>query len=184
MTTSLSLHFEQPALWTPASRWTVATAALIVGGALMPYTGMGAEESFNAVFGTVRTWFVPSLATHAEALWGNIKWQSNEVITLPLAVHEMGHLFSVRAKNKPTKQMWIDRFMDTGAASPWPGMHPPSIAKYNVVERFCNAWEGWVLELYAQNANGITPAGDALRSWMDSHMAEWVAVAMGTEVKA
>jgi hypothetical protein len=58
-------------------------------------------------------------------------------------------------------------------------MHPPSLKGYNVVEQFCNAWEVWVLELYAQDAKGITPAGRALRDWMDSHMGAWCALAMG-----
>ena len=170
----MNIKFEQPELWTPASCERVLLAAQIVGAALSPYTGLGAEESFNAVFGTVRTWFVPDLKTYAEANWGNIKWRNSKVITLPLAIHEMGHLFGVHAKNKPTKQLWLDRNkIDTIAASPWPGQHPPSLKKYNIVEQFCNAWEVWVLEL-------DTDYGD-LHSWMDAHMGEWVAAAMGVK---
>jgi len=172
--------YDLPDLWDARARATVELAALVVGTALAPYTGLEPAASFEAVYSEMYVRFTPSLVTHALALWDGIRFQSPDVITLPLVVHEMGHLFSVHAKNKPTKQMWIDRLMDTGAASPWPGMHPPSLKGYNIVERFCSsAWEPWVMNLYAQDAKGITQAGKALRTWMDAHMGEWCSVAMG-----
>lgn len=164
------IHFDQPELWTPEAQRTVLLAAQIVEARL------GAP--FGEVFGKVKTWFVPTLKTHAEANWGNIKFQSNEVITLPLVVHEMGHLFSVRAKNRPTKQLWLDRNkLDTIAASLWPGMHPPYLKGYNIVEKFCDAWEIEMLQLHAQDVNGITDAGERLHAWMAAHLPEWVAIA-------
>ena len=175
-----AITFDQPELWDARARATVELAALVVGTALSPYTGLEPAASFAAVFGHMRTWFTPSLTTYAKAEWSNIKFQCPEVITLTLVVHEMGHLFGVHAKNKPTKQLWLDRFtLDTRAASPWPGMHPPFIPKYNIVEQFVNAWEVWVLGLYDHDARGITPVGKALRAWMDAHMGEWCKIAIG-----
>ena len=175
----MTIIYDLPELWDAKSRATIELAGpQVVGTALMPYTGLDAAASFEAVMGEMYVRFTSDLTTHALALWGGIRFQNSEVITLPLVVHEMGHLFSVRAKNKPTKQMWIDRNKIPLAIS-WPGMHPPSIAKYNIVERFCNAWEVWVMELYAQNANGMTPAGRALRTWFATHMGEWVKIAIG-----
>lgn len=175
------ITFEQSELWLPKSYDTFLNAVYTVGVVLTPYMDRRTTpgEVFYSVFGPVRTWFVPGLATKAEANWGNIKFQSNEVITLPLVVHEIGHLFGVRARNRPTKQLWLDRNkLDTRAGADWPGMHPPFIPKYNVVEQWVNAWEVWVMELYSHNANGITPAGAALRAWMDENMGPWVALAM------
>lgn len=172
--------FDQPQLWTLEAQATVELSEHIVRWRLSRYTGLSPDDSFEQVFGTLFMRFTPSLKTHALALWGGIRFQKAEVITLPLVIHELGHLFAVRAKNRPTKQLWLDRNkLDTRAGSFYPGMHPPSLPKYNVVEQFCNAWEVWVLELYAQNAAGITPAGKALAAWMDAHMGEWCAVAMG-----
>ena len=170
--------FDQPQLWDVESRVTIALAVTIVGSRLSKYTGLSPDDSFEQVFGTLFMRFTPSLKTHALALWGGVRFQKAEVITLPLVIHELGHLFAVRAKNKPTKQLWNDRLiLNTWLASSWEGMHPSSLPKYNVVERFCNAWEVWVMELYDQNAAGITPAGKALAAWMDAHMGEWVQIA-------
>jgi hypothetical protein len=174
----MSVIFDQSDLWDVESRVTIALAVTIVGSRLSHYTGLSPDDSFEQVFGTLFMRFTPSLKTHALALWGGIRFQKTDVITLPLVIHELGHLFAVRAKNKPTKQLWLDRNkLDTRAGSEYPGMHPPSLPKYNVVEQFCNAWEVWVLELYTQNSAGITPAGRALRDWMDAHMGEWCAIA-------
>ena len=175
-----NITFEQPNLWTQHSRDTVDSAVELVGMALCEYTGMSAAHGFTAVFGATYVRFTPSLVTHALALWGGIRFQSDDVITLPLVIHELGHLFGVRARNKPTKQLWLGRNkLNTYAGSEYPGMHPPSIPKYNIVEQFCNAWEVWAMELYAQDANGITPAADALRAWFGSNMGAWVATAIG-----
>ncbi len=176
--------YDLPALWDARARATVELAAQVVGTALMPYTGLDARESFEAVMGEMYVRFTSDLTTHALALWGGIRFQNSEVITLPLVVHEMGHLFSVRAKNKPTKQLWLDRNkLDTRAGSFYPGYHPPSLPKYNIVEQFCNAWEVWAMELYAQNAAGMTPAGRELAAWFSAHMPAWCA-AIGAGVKA
>ena len=173
-----NITFEQQNLWEDASCVTIEIAAEIIGCKLGELTGLSASENFSAVFGPTYMRFTPSLVTHALALWSGIRFQSNEVIRLPLVVHELGHLFSVRAKNKPTKQLWLDRNkLDTRAGSGWPGMHPPSIAKYNVVEQWVNAWEVWVMGLYAHDANGITPAGRELRAWMDEHLPAWIEIA-------
>ena len=175
-----NITFEQPELWITKSYDTVLAAVYLVGAALMPYMDrrMRQDEVFLSVFGPTYMRFTPSLNTHALSLWSGIRFQNNEVITLPLVIHELGHLFGVRAKNKPTKQLWIDiNKLNTRAGSEYPGMHPPWLPKYNVVEQFCNAWEIWVMELYAQDAKGITPAGDALRAWFGSNMGAWVATA-------
>ena len=170
--------YDQPQLWTLEAQATVELAEHIVRWRLSRYTGLSPDDSFEQVFGTLFMRFTPSLKTHALALWGGVRFQKAEVITLPLVIHELGHLFAVRAKNKPTKQLWNDRLiLNTWLASSWEGMHPSSLPKYNVVERFCNAWEVWVMELYDQNAAGITPAGKALAAWMDAHMGEWVQIA-------
>ena len=171
--------FDLPDLWLPRPRAIIRHAAATVGLALMPYTGLDPAESFNAVYGPTYMRFTSTLTTHALALWGGIRFQSDDVITLPLVIHELGHLFGVRARNKPTKQLWLDRNkLDTRAGSLYPGYHPPSLPKYNIVEQFCNAWEARVIELYAHDARGITPAGAALRAWFDEYLPAWVAVAM------
>ena len=177
-----NITFEQPELWITKSYDTVLAAVYLVGAALQQHIDdrMTPDTIFYSVFGATYMRFTPSLNTHALSLWGGIRFQDNEVITLPLVIHELGHLFGVRARNKPTKQLWLDRNkLNTYAGSEYPGMHPPSIPKYNIVEQFCNAWEVWVMELYAQDANGITPAGDALRAWFAANMGEWVKIAIG-----
>ena len=162
--------YDLPDLWDARARATVELAAQVVGTALSPYTGLDPAASFEAVFGTVHVRFTNNLATWAHASYGVIRFRNPKVITMPLVVHELGHLFTVRAKNRPTKQLSVDK-IKTIAASPWPGMHPPSLKGYNVVEQFCNAWEAWVLEL-------DTDGGD-LHNWFAENIARWCALAMG-----
>jgi len=171
MIDDFAIIFERPELWIGRPPAIINLAALTVGAALMPYTGLSPVESFNQVFGTVKMRFTPTLNTWAHASYGVIRFRNANVITLPLVIHELWHLFGVRAKNRPTKQLWDDRHtLNTLAASPWPGMHPPSLKGYNVVEQFCNAGEAWTL--YLDNDSG------ALHAWFDAHMPAWVAEAM------
>jgi hypothetical protein len=170
--------YDLPDLWDAKSRATIELAAQVVGTALMPYTGLDAAASFDAVYGTIHVRFTPTLKTNAQAKWGVIRFAKPEVISIPLVIHELGHLFGVRAKNRPTKQLWDDRYiLDTSWASSWKGMHPPSLEGYNVVEKFCNAWEVEMLNMYADNLEG-----NELRAWMSAHMGEWCAVAMGGKI--
>jgi hypothetical protein len=171
----MTIIYDLPELWDAKSRATIDLAAQVVGTALAPYTGLDPAASFEAVFGTVHVRFTSTLATWAHASYGVIRFRNAKVIYLPLVVHELGHLFIVRAKNRPTKQLWGDK-VDTITASPWPGMHPPSLKGYNVVEQFVNAWESWIFELYVGSEDG---SGFDLYNWMDSYMPDWCALAMG-----
>lgn len=166
--------FDQRELWTDESRDIIMSAVRVVSIMLSRYTELPPDEAFAAVFGTIKMRFTPSLATHARAQYDVIRFQNNEVITLALVIHELGHMFGIRAKNRPTKRLWDDRYnLDTRAASSWLGKHPPSLAGYNVVEQFCNAWELLVMGLYADNE-----AARKLQTWFATYLADWCKIAM------
>ena len=166
-------YVNQPIRFKPESIEAINAAADTVAVRLSEYTRLPPVETFTAVFGPrVRTWFTPNLVgMDAFTKWGIIRWVSNDVVTYELAVHEVMHLLCARAKNKPLKMLLG---IPTIAGSSLPGMHPPSLAGYNLTEKFCNAGEAWAREQYADNT-----AGRELAAWFDAHMPAWVAAAMG-----
>lgn len=163
--------YDLPDLWDARARATVELAALVVGTALAPYTGLDAAASFEAVFGNVRVRFTRTLKFHALAKWGVIRFQSADVINLALVVHELWHLFCVKAKNKPIEELTC---LDTTHGRLWPGMHPPELEGYNSTEDAVNLLSDWSMGMLAQNG-----FGRGLQNEIAANMGEWCAVAMG-----
>jgi hypothetical protein len=167
----MTIIYDLPQLWDTKSTATVELAALVVGTALAPYTGLDPAASFEAVFGTVHVRFTKTLQYHALAKWGVIRFQNAEVIGLALVVHELWHLFCAKAKNKPIKDL---AWLDTSAGRLWPGMHPPTLAGYNDTEDKVNLLADWSMGMLAQNG-----FGRGLRDEIVLCIPSWCALAMG-----
>ena len=167
-----SIILEQPWLWTEKSKSVIWQAADLLGREFSRHTGLDPVTSFNRVFGVVKIRFNSTLVTLASARFSTIIFRHNDAVDLVLAIHEFAHLFGVRARNKPTNQIWADK-VNVKNCSLWPGMHPPSLAGYNFVEMFCNLFEVWMMGLFA-----LTETGVLCYEWLEDNIPEWIRIAM------
>lgn len=159
--------FDVPSMWKEESRRTVLLAAEIAGTALMPFTGLSAVESFNLVFGTIHVRFNSTLKFWAYTSGNVIIFRHRNFILLTLILHELGHMFGIRAKNIPTKQFVIDK-ISTKNGSMWGGMHPPGLDEYSEIEGFSNLFADYCLHMLSLNTYGYN-----LKRWLNLHMKEW-----------
>jgi len=171
-TTKYSIIFEQPDLWNEKSEMVILQAADLLGREFSRHTGLDPVISFNRVFGVVKIRFNSTLVTLASARYSTIIFRHNDAVDLALAIHEFAHLLGVQAMNKPTKQMWADK-VNIKDCSLWPGSHPPSLAGYNVVEKYCNLFEIWMLGLFA-----LTETGVLGNEWIEVNMPIWIKIIM------
>ena len=163
--------YDLPDTWDTEARATVELAALVVGTALAPYTGLDAAASFEAVYGEQHVRFNNGNDFFEYSSGDKMIFHRNRVY-LQLVIHALGHTFDRRAGLKPQVQLAAGRF-NLRHALLFPGMHPPSMEGGNEPnERWANSWENWVLQTFAPNI-----FGDALSKFMDAHMGDWVAIA-------
>ena len=165
-----SIIFEQPWLWTDKSRSVILQAADLLGREFSRHTGLDPVTSFNRVFGIVNIRFNSTLITLASARYSTIIFRHNDAIDLVLAAHEFAHLFGVQARNRPTNHIWTDK-VNVKDCSLWPGSHPPTLPGYNIVEKFCNLFEIWILGLFA-----LTESGVLCHEWMEKYMPVWIKI--------
>ncbi len=168
-----SIIYDLPDLWDERSRATVELAALVVGTALMPYTGMNAEASFEQVFGEQHVRFNNGIDFLEQSTGDAMIFRRGRVY-LQLVIHALGHTFDRQAGLKPQIQLAAGRF-NLRHGLLFPGMHPPSMEGGNEPnERWANSWEAFVNQTFAPNIFGI-----ALDKFMKENMARWVEIARG-----
>jgi len=172
-----SIIFEQDRLWTEKSESVILQAADLLGREFSKHTGLDPVTSFNLVFGVVKIRFNSTLVTLASARYSTIIFRNNDAVDLALAIHEFAHLFSVQARNKPTWQIWADK-VNVKDCSLWPGSHPPALAGYNVIEKFCNLFEIWLLGLFA-----LTETGVLCNEWMEANLPIWIKIIIMERMK-
>ncbi len=165
--------YDLPEYWNIEQRRIVDLAALVVGTALAPYTGLDPAASFEAVFGEQHVRFNNGNDFFEYSTGNTMIFHRNRVY-LQLVIHALGHTFDRRAGLKPQVQLAAGRF-NLRHALLFPGMHPPSMEGGNDPnERWANTWEAFVCQTFAPNIFGV-----ALEKFMTAHMGEWCAVAMG-----
>jgi len=168
-----SIIYDLPDLWDERSRATVELAALVVGTALMPYTGMNAEASFEQVFGEQHVRFNNGIDFLEQSTGDAMIFRRGRVY-LQLVIHALGHTFDRQAGLKPQIQLAAGRF-NLRHGLLFPGMHPPSMEGGNEPnERWANSWEAFVCQTFAPNIFGV-----ALDKFMKENMARWVEIARG-----
>jgi hypothetical protein len=165
-----SIIFEQDWLWTDKSKGVILEAADILGREFSRHTGLDPVTSFNRIFGVVNIRFNSTLVTLASARFSTIIFRHNEAVDLALVLHEFAHLFGVRARNKPTNQLWADK-VNIKNCSIYPGSHPPSLAGYNYVEMFCNLFEIWMIGLFSLTETGVLCA-----EWLEDNILTWIKI--------
>lgn len=167
------IHYDLPATWDARARATVELAAHVVGTRLAQYTGLDAAASFEAVYGEQHVRFNNGIDFY-EYSGGDAMIFRRGKVHLQLVIHALGHTFDRRAGLQPQIQLAKGGF-NLRHALLFPGMHPPSMEGGNEPnERWANTWEAFINQTFAPNIFGI-----ALEQFIEDHMAEWCAVAMG-----
>jgi hypothetical protein len=167
------IRYDLPDLWDARARATVELAALVVGTALMPYTGLDPAASFEAVFGEQHVRFNNSNKFMEYSTGDKMIFHRNRVY-LQLVIHALGHTFDRQANLRPQIELAAGRF-NLRHALLFPGMHPPSMDGGNEPkERWANSWEAFCCQTFAPNIFGV-----ALEKFMTENMARWCALAMG-----
>ena len=167
------IRYDLPDLWDARARATVELAALVVGTALAPYTGLDPAASFEAVFGEQHVRFNNGGDFYEYSSGDKMIFHRNRVY-LQLVIHALGHTFDRRANLRPQIELAAGRF-NLRHALLFPGMHPPSMDGGNEPkERWANSWEAFCCQTFAPNIFGV-----ALEKFMTENMARWCALAMG-----
>jgi hypothetical protein len=167
-----NIIYDLPEYWDTRARATVELAAHVVGTRLAQYTGLDAAASFEAVYGEQHVRYNGAIKYWAYSTGNKVIFRRGYVL-LPLLIHEWGHTFDRLAELKPSQD--IGRVINLAIkARLWPGMHPMGWPDYDANEQFANLFADYCLQMIAQNIYGRE-----LAAWMDAHMAEWCAVAMG-----
>jgi len=169
----MTITYDLPQLWDTKSRATIELAALIVGTALSPYTGLDAAASFEAVFGEQHVRFNNGGEFYEYSSGDKMIFHRNRVY-LQLVIHALGHTFDRQAGLKPQVQLAAGGF-NLRHALLFPGMHPPSMEGGNEPkERWANSWENFILQTFAPNIFGV-----ALEKFMVENMPAWIEIAIG-----
>jgi len=166
----MTIIYDLPEYWDAKSRATIELAALVVGTALAPHTGLDPAASFEAVFGEQHVRYNGAIKYWAYSTGNKVIFRRGYVL-LPLLVHEWGHTFDRRAKLQPSGLV-VQITNLVNKARLWPGMHPFGLEGYDCNERWANLFADYCLQMLARNA-----AGDELRAWFGSNMGAWVEIA-------
>jgi len=168
----MTIIYDLPQLWNARSRAIIELAALGVGTALAPHTGLDPAASFEAVFGEQHVRFNNGNDFFEYSSGDKMIFHRNRVY-LQLVIHALGHTFDRRAELQPQIQLAKGRF-NLRHGLLFPGMHPPSMEGGNEPnERWANTWENWIMQTLAPNI-----FGDAISNFMDYNLPEGVAIAM------
>lgn len=163
--------YDLPELWTDRPRATIELAALVVGTALAPYTGLPPGENFEQVFGEQHVRYNNGLDLYEKSTGDALIFRRGKVY-LQLVIHALGHTFDRRAGLKPQVQLAAGRF-NLRHGLLFPGMHPPSTDSGNDPnERWANTWEAFCCQTFAPNLFGV-----ALEKFMVENMPIWVKIA-------
>lgn len=153
--------------WTEKSKLLVKHSTNLIADILSLYTNLSAEETFKFLFPNCHVWFSSTLQGHALAMWGNIRFLNNKIMSLSLVVHEFGHLLCVVLNNAPLKQLYVDEW-DELLKTVWKGSHPKTLKGYKDSDGFANLFEIWILGL------GDETELEIINNWFSKWLPIWL----------